>query len=118
MSSELNNGKIEQHPNGRSSKKTHEQMNQHPPTSKGDSNVDQIRNLIFGEQMAGYEERFAQLEKKLTDEVNTMKVSVERSLDELRSLMKQKTEEVESASVPRKEIAASLEELAKALRGQ
>ena len=85
-------------------------------TANGDQNVAQIRELIFGEQMTGYEERFAKLEKKLSDEVNALKKSVQTSLRELRKLMRERAKEVESASVPRNQIADSFERLAKTLR--
>lgn len=116
MSTELHNGKKEQDYNGTSATPLRQQEKQQP-TPGSDSNVDQIRHLIFGEQMADYEERFAALEKKLTAEVTTMKKSVEQSLSELRALMNERTDKVESASVPRQQIADSLEELAKTLRG-
>ena len=84
--------------------------------SNGDQNVAQIRELIFGEQMTGYEERFSKLEKKLTDDVNALQASVQSGLRELRKLMRERSKEVESASVPRDQIADSFERLAKTLR--
>lgn len=82
----------------------------------GDPNVDQIRELLFGEQMSGYEKRFAKLEKKLTNDMTNLKASVQRELRELRKLVRARSNQVESASVPRDTIADSLERLAKSLR--
>jgi hypothetical protein len=84
----------------------------------GGNNVDKIRELIFGEQMVGYESRFSQIESKLTAEVDTLRKMVESSLAELRSNLEQRTNDVEKASVPRVELAAALERLAAGLRGQ
>jgi hypothetical protein len=86
------------------------------PANNGDEHVAQIRELIFGEQMTGYEERFAALEKKLTDDVQALKATVQANLRELRKLMKERAKAVESASVPRDQIADSFERLAKTLR--
>ena len=79
--------------------------------------VSQIRDLIFGQQMTDYEDRFARLEAKLTEEVNTLRVTVEQSLAELQNSMTTRANDVESASVPRSQIADSLEKLARTLRG-
>lgn len=82
----------------------------------GGNNVDKIRELIFGEQMVGYESRFSQIESKLTAEVDSLRKMVESSLAELRSNLEQRTNEVEKASVPRVELAEALERLAAGLR--
>ena len=79
--------------------------------------VAQIRQLIFGEQMTGYEERFAKLEKKLNDEIDKMRASVELGLSELKEATQKRSDAIESASVPRAQIAESLELLARTLRG-
>ncbi len=84
--------------------------------NSGEPEVSQIRELIFGQQMIGYEERFAKLEQSLTHEVNTMKASLEQGLSELREFMKTRSDSIESASVPRKQIAETLEQMAKTLR--
>ena len=84
----------------------------------GANNVDKIRELIFGEQMVGYEARFAQIETKLSAEVDSLRKTMEASLAELRSNLEQRANDVEKASVPRLELAAALERLAAGLRGQ
>ena len=84
---------------------------------QADPQVSQIRDLIFGQQMHDYEDRFARLEAKLTEEVNTLRVSVEQNLAELQNLMTTRASDIESASVPRSQIADSLEKLARTLRG-
>ncbi|MBK1833121.1 hypothetical protein [Roseibacillus ishigakijimensis] len=83
----------------------------------GDPQVAQIRQLIFGEQMVGYEDRFSKLEQKLNDEIDQMRAAVDKSLSELREAMQKRSDEVEAASVPRSQIAESLEQLARTLRG-
>ncbi|MBL9153958.1 MAG: hypothetical protein JNK37_15805 [Verrucomicrobiales bacterium] len=80
-------------------------------------NVDKIRELLFGEQMVGYEARFAALEARLSAEVETLRRQVEDHLAELRSHLEKRADEVESLSVPRAQIADSLEKLAATLRG-
>jgi hypothetical protein len=83
----------------------------------GADNVDKIRELLFGEQMAGYEARFSALEAKLSAEVETLRRNVEDHLAELRAHLEKRADEVESLSVPRAQIAESLEKLAATLRG-
>ncbi len=83
----------------------------------GGDNVDKIRELLFGEQMVGYEARFKALETKLISEVESLRQSVEDSLAELRSHLEKRSDEVEDASVARADLADSLEKLAAKLRG-
>ena len=85
--------------------------------ANGAGSVDQIRQLIFGEQMTGYEERFNALEERLSNEIKELREKVERQLTELNAAMVTRTDDVEAKSVPRQQIAASLEKLAKTLRG-
>jgi len=80
-------------------------------------NVDKIRELLFGEQMVGYEARFNALEAKLTSEIESMRQSVEDALADLRSHLEKRADEVEDASVARADLADSLEKLAAKLRG-
>ena len=80
-------------------------------------NVDKIRELLFGEQMVGYEARFNALESRLIAEVESLRQSVEDSVAELRAQFEKRADDVEDASVPRKQIADSLEKLAEKLRG-
>ncbi len=84
---------------------------------QGGDNVDKIRELLFGEQMTGYERRFNELEKRLISEVEALRQSVEDGLAELRTHLEKRSDEVEEASVPRKQIADSLVKLAETLRG-
>ena len=79
--------------------------------------VAQIRELIFGQQMTDYESRFAQLEDKMNEEIESLRLSVEEHMSELREFMTNRTDDVEASSVPRTQIADSLERLAKTLRG-
>ncbi len=83
----------------------------------GVESVDQIRQLIFGEQMSGYEERFVALEERLSNEIKELREKVETQLSELNDAMVARTDDVAAKSVPRQQIAASLEKLANTLRG-
>ncbi|MCB1232578.1 MAG: hypothetical protein KDN19_20185 [Verrucomicrobiae bacterium] len=85
--------------------------------SNGGDNVDKIRELLFGEQMVGYEARFKTLEAKLTAEIESMRQAVEDGLAELRTHLEKRADEVEDASVARADLADSLEKLAAKLRG-
>jgi hypothetical protein len=67
--------------------------------------VDKIRDLLFGEQMVGYEQRFAKLEKQLTEKIDRLSASVQAKLDAL-----------DDAAVKREKLAQELENLAKVLR--
>ncbi len=85
--------------------------------ANGADNVDKIRELLFGEQMVGYEARFAALEAKLNAEIHALRQNVEDSLAELRAHLEKRADEVEDASVARAQLADSLEKLAAKLRG-
>jgi hypothetical protein len=80
-------------------------------------NVDKIRELLFGEQMVGYEARFKELESKLIAEVEALRQSVEDSVAELRDQFEKRADQVEDASVARQQFADSLEKLAAKIRG-
>lgn len=85
--------------------------------ANGSDNVDKIRELLFGEQMVGYEARFSALESKLNAEIHALRQNVEDSLAELRAHLEKRADEVEDASVARARLADSLEKLAANLRG-
>lgn len=87
------------------------------PTVNGSQRVDQIRDLIFGEQMSGYEARFAALEQKFEAEIVDLRNQVEAQLEEVNQILTARVDDVEEKSVPRSQIATSLERLAKTLRG-
>ncbi len=80
------------------------------------NNVDKIRELLFGEQMTGYEARFKALESKLIAEVESLRQTVEDSVSELRAQFDERADAVEDASVAREKLADSLEKLARNLR--
>ena len=82
----------------------------------GENRVDKIRELLFGEQMTGYEARFQALEARLIAEVESLRRSVEDSVAELRSQAEDRSNSIEHASVARDQLAASLERLAHELR--
>lgn len=85
--------------------------------TEGSDNVDKIRELLFGEQMVGYERRFKELENRLIAEVEALRQAVEDGLTELRTQTEKQINDVEEASVPRKQLAESLVKLAEKLRG-
>lgn len=79
--------------------------NRQPDNSPGSDRVDKIRDLLFGEQMVGYDRRFADLEKMLTERIEKLGASVQEKLDAL-----------DDAAVKREKLAKDLENLARALR--
>ena len=67
--------------------------------------VDKIRDLLFGEQMVGYERQFAELERALTEKIDRLNDAVQEKLDAL-----------DDATVKREKLAQELESLARTLR--
>ena len=67
--------------------------------------------------MSGYDARFAELEERLSSEIAELRGRVESKIEELNSLVAARADDVEAKSVPRKQIASSLERLAETLRG-
>lgn len=115
----MSDSRINNNPQTNGSNGSNRNHNQQPPASNAqdEPQVAQIRQLIFGEQMTGYEERFAKLEKKLNDEIDQMRAAVDKGLSELRESTQKRSNDIEAASVPRSQIAESLEHLARTLRG-
>lgn len=81
-----------------------------------ESRVGKIRDLLFGEQMVGYEERFAQLEQNLNTKVDELRRDVEKLLADLRVELSEKSESIERDGVKRDRLATKLEALAASLR--
>ncbi len=52
-------------------------------------NVDRIREILFGSQMRGYEQRFSQLEERLLRETSELKSEFRRRLDSLEGYTRQ-----------------------------
>ena len=87
-----------------------------PGALSGDS-VGKIREILFGEQMEGYDERFQQLEQRLGTDLKNLQKSMEQGFDTLRDMIEKRTEAVSEASVHRRQLADALEQLASQLRG-
>jgi len=48
-----------------------------------DDSVDQIRNILFGEQVKIFENKFAQLEKQLTNTIEKLSIRVDGAIKDL-----------------------------------
>lgn len=83
-----------------------------------DDNVGKIRDILFGEQMEGYDERFGLLEQRVSGEIQDLQKTMEKGFEQLRDLVEKRTESVADASVPRRQLADGLEKLAAQLRGK
>jgi len=59
-----------------------------------DGNVDKIREILFGGQMRDYEQRFADLEKRLTKNIELMSNNFEKRLERLNSYAKREIEKL------------------------
>ncbi len=62
-------------------------------TNQAANNIDQIRDLIFGPQMAEYERKFGELEKT----VQTMNTDIQKALDSLKNSLEDFRKESEQA---------------------
>jgi hypothetical protein len=80
------------------------------------SNLDQLRDIIFGGQMREYEKRFARMEERLAKEVNDLREEVRQrcatleryARDELQSATERITATSELASKQHRELRAQL----------
>lgn len=59
-----------------------------------DGNVDKIREILFGGQMRDYEQRFADLEKRLTKNIEQLSSSLEKRLDRLDNYAKREIDKL------------------------
>jgi hypothetical protein len=85
-------------------------------------NVDRIREILFGTQMRGYDQRFAQLEERLMRETGELKSEVRRRLDSLEAYTRQELESLsDRQNTERSERREALDrlsrDLAEATRG-
>ena len=95
------------------------------PVSDGaaGSNIDQLRDIIFGGQMREYEKRFARMEERLAKEVAELREEVRQRLaaleryarDELQSATERITATNELASKQHREVRAQLLDQTQAL---
>ena len=74
------------------------QRQKQDPTSAGtgdiDGNVDKIREILFGGQMRDYEQRFADLEKRLTQNIDRMSGDFDKQIERLKSYAKREIDKV------------------------
>jgi len=59
-----------------------------------DGNVDKIREILFGGQMRDYEQRFADLEDRLTRNIDVMSRNMEKRVDRLDAYAKRELEKL------------------------
>jgi leucyl aminopeptidase len=59
-----------------------------------DGNVDKIREILFGGQMRDYEQRFADLEKRLTKNIEHISSSFDKRLERLNTYAKREVEKL------------------------
>ena len=83
--------------------------------SEGQS-VDKIREILFGEQMASYDQKFAELETSLRAEVAELKKGLTEELRqnvaELKALVQQEKAESNDRNVARRQLGDKLQKLA------
>lgn len=87
--------------------------------TEGES-VSKIRDILFGEQMVHYEERFAALEESLRSEVADLKESLtaemRQSVTDLKALVQKEKEESNDRNVARRQLADKLQKVVDDLR--
>lgn len=59
-----------------------------------DDNVDKIRDILFGGQMRDYEQRFSDLENRLTKNIDLMSTNFEKRVDRLNTFAKREIEKL------------------------
>lgn len=86
------------------------------PGGKAPDKADAIRDLLFGEQMADYEKRFAELEQRIDGRFQHLEQEIRDQLDQLREELNARADRVEQSHVKRDRLASQLERLAAILR--
>lgn len=61
---------------------------------EADANVDKIRDILFGQHIRDYDNRFATLEKRLTDSIDKTSRDIEKRLERLDSLTRREFEKL------------------------
>lgn len=59
-----------------------------------DGNVDKIREILFGGQMRDYEQRFVDLEKRLTKSIEQASATIEKHLEQLNNFTRREVEKL------------------------
>jgi len=63
-------------------------------TDNVEGNVDKIRDILFGGQMRDYEQRFADLENRLTKNIDLIATNFEKRVDRLNTFAKREIEKL------------------------
>jgi len=72
--------------------------NKKPDKTSSIDSVDQIRNILFGEQIAIIEKRFSELEKTLLNKINQLADNLNQSNSDLSSQLAKSSKELQSES--------------------
>ena len=72
--------------------------NKKPDTTNNIDSVDQIRNILFGEQIAMIEKRFSELEKKLLKKIDQLADNLNKSNSDLSNQLAKSNKELQSES--------------------
>lgn len=78
--------------------------------------VGQIRDILFGQQMSDYEERFAELEKQVENRFTELQASLQESVDELKALVANEASGINERNVSRDQLADQLAAIADSIR--
>ena len=80
--------------------------------------VSTIRDILFGEQMADYEGRFAELEKQLVDKFDELKRDLTNHVEQLSDSIRREREGSDDRNPSRARLADLLEGVADQLRSK
>lgn len=72
--------------------------NKKPDKTSNIDSVDQIRNILFGEQIAIIENRFSELEKSLLNKINQLADNLNKSNSDLSNQLAKSSKELQSES--------------------
>ncbi|MEM9479936.1 MAG: hypothetical protein AAGA58_09820 [Verrucomicrobiota bacterium] len=86
-------------------------------TAPGQS-VDTIRDILFGEQMADYETRFAELEKQLVDKFEELKKDLTDHAEQLTGAIRREREDSDDRNPSRARLADLFDTVADQLRSK
>ncbi|ARA93442.1 hypothetical protein AWN76_009925 [Rhodothermaceae bacterium RA] len=88
------------------------------PESDPGSNVDKIRDILFGSQMRDYEQRFVRLEERLLKESRELRDEMKRRFDALETYVRQEVEtQTKHLREERRERTEAIDELTDEVRG-
>lgn len=97
---------------------------QHIPATDGKLNssagesIDQVRDLLFGAHMRGFESQLQSLTERMTKENAALRADFERNITELKHNLEQTATDVRSKKLDSTALAAMLNEMAKKLGEQ